>query len=170
MTKTFLDDLLELQNLNKRRSRVKLKKAPILRSYSKLAIKISHRKKWLCLFHKVKMFEIFENLAIVNIFGRVWQWLNESYRNSKISNFKLVFDLHHVLYILVKFQSDQMKHYESAKNGRNDAHGLNWNFVKYRPKNELSENGRVNFFYCLARTNCSIIAKLQYDFYNVSWL
>ena len=43
-----------------------------------------------------------------------------------ISNFFFViFDENDVLYILVEFESDRMSPRESAKNGRNGAHGLN---------------------------------------------
>ena len=41
LTKTFLDDLLELQNLNKRRSRVELKKS----ANSEITFKISDKNK-----------------------------------------------------------------------------------------------------------------------------
>ena len=38
----------------------------------------------------------------------------------------MIFDKNDVLYILVEFDSDLMSPRESAKNGRIDAHGLNW--------------------------------------------
>ena len=37
----------------------------------------------------------------------------------------MIFDENDVLYILVEFESDRMSPRESAKNGRNRAHGLN---------------------------------------------
>ena len=37
----------------------------------------------------------------------------------------MIFDEKDVLYILVEFESDRMSPRESAKNGRNGAHGLN---------------------------------------------
>ena len=43
-----------------------------------------------------------------------------------IAIFFVIFYENVVLYILVEFESDRMSPRESAKNGRNGAHGLNW--------------------------------------------
>ena len=40
--------------------------------------------------------------------------------------FFVIFDENDVLYILVEFESDRMSPRDSAENGLNDAHGLNW--------------------------------------------
>ena len=45
-----------------------------------------------------------------------------------IALFLVIFDEDDALYILVEFESDRMSSRESAKNGRNGAHGLNCKF------------------------------------------